>query len=272
MSKIYLSYPLGLGTREDLMHWVEFQAFLFPFNKKKLHFSCAMYIPPDALQTSYKAEYETAALGMVLGGAKAGAAKAQGKGGANAASMEAANMAVAKAGSAEAMAAGAIKAAGLAGQGAQQAMELETGYVINPYIVAAYKGPQSFREHQYSFVMTPESPQESRAVTDIVQKFKASMLPSQTGGDNKIAPSGVFGYPDEFLIDYTINGNPLPKNNSNPIFNIGRSVLTDCSLDYTTQDQALFFDGNQNPATVSMKLTFMEIEVITREKIAFKGL
>ena len=59
----------------------------------------------------------------------------------------------------------------------------------------------------------------------------------------------------------------MPKSAYNPMFNIGRSVLTSCDLDYSTESVALFFDGTQYPVSISMKLTFMEIEVMTRQKI-----
>ena len=82
----------------------------------------------------------------------------------------------------------------------------------------------------------------------------------------------LFGYPDEFEISYTINGAKLPKSEKNPMFNIGRSVLTQCDLDFATESVPLFFTDTQYPASISMKLTFMEIEVMYRDKIYDKGL
>ena len=146
------------------------------------------------------------------------------------------------------------------------------GQVANPYIVAAYKGPTQMREHKFSFKMMPEDINESRKCVEIATAFKESMLPAHVGGDSSSAPSGLFGYPDEFEISFTVNGTPLPKNNSNPMFNIGRSVLTNCELSYTTQDTVLFFEGTQYPVTINMKLTFMEIEIMHRSKITNKGL
>ena len=106
----------------------------------------------------------------------------------------------------------------------------------------------------------------------IVNEFKAAMLPSHKGGNNQTAPSGLFGYPDEFKITYYVNGKELPSNSTNPMFNIGRSVLTNCELSYTTQDTVLFFEGTQFPVTINMGLTFMEIEIMQRAKIHTKGL
>jgi len=150
-------------------------------------------------------------------------------------------------------------------------MERATGSVVNPYMVAAYKGPTDMREHKFSFKMLPQSESESKTCVKIVNEFKKAMLPShQSNADTKTSPSMLFGYPDEFTIEYYINGKALPKDKNgidNPMFNIGRSVLTACDLNYTTQDTPLFFDGTQYPVSIDMALSFMEIGVMYREKI-----
>ena len=138
-------------------------------------------------------------------------------------------------------------------------------------MVAAYKGPTQMREHKFSFKMMPEDTSESATCVQIATEFKESMLPAHVGGDNTTSPTGLFGYPDEFEISFTVGGNRLPRDASNPMFNIGRSVLTNCELSYTTQDTVLFFEGTQYPVTVNMSLTFMEIEVMHRSKITNKG-
>ena len=136
-------------------------------------------------------------------------------------------------------------------------------------MVAAYKGPSDMREHKFSFKMLPQSESESKTCVKIVNSFKRAMLPSHKGGDNKTAPSMLFGYPDEFTIDYYVKGEKIrhSETNPNPMFNVGRSVLTACDLDYTTQDVPLFFDGTQYPVSIDMALSFMEIGIMYREKI-----
>ena len=120
--------------------------------------------------------------------------------------------------------------------------------------------------------MMPEDVGESAKCVEIANAFKEAMLPAHVGGDNKTSPTGLFGYPDEFEIFFTVGGTRLPKNKDNPMFNIGRSVLTNCELSYTTQDTVLFFEGTQFPVTVNMALTFMEIEIMYRTKVSHKGL
>jgi len=151
--------------------------------------------------------------------------------------------------------------------GMKQIMEQKTGAVLNPYLVAAYKGPTDMRTHDFTFQMLPQDINESKACMRIATAFKSAMLPSHEGGNNNTSPSMLFGYPDEWEISFTVNGDPMPSNHLNPMFRIGRSVLTGCELDYATESVALFFDETQYPVSISMKLTFMEIEVMTRQKV-----
>ena len=117
--------------------------------------------------------------------------------------------------------------------------------------------------------MMPENEKESQNCMHIARLFKAAMLPSHDGGDTKSAPSMLFGYPDEFTIDFAINGDTLKKQNS--LFRIGKSVLTAVDLNFDTESLPLFFEGTQNPVTIDMKLSFMEVEVMYREKVIKQG-
>ena len=257
----YLEYPPSIG--QSLRHWVTFDAFDFREHFQTL--DVALYIPPDALATSYKSEYEAAALGQVLGRVVEGIKESGG----SLSKLRADTVA-------KSTASGGVIADLLlqatTPANIKTALQVTRGAVANPYIVAAYKGPTQMREHKFSFKMMPEDVSESRNCVKIATAFKESMLPGHQGGDNQTSPTGLFGYPDEFEISFTVNGTKLPRNNSNPMFNIGRSVLTNCELSYTTQDTVLFFEGTQFPVTISMSLTFMEIEVMHRSKITNKGL
>ena len=51
------------------------------------------------------------------------------------------------------------------------------------------------------------------------------------------------------------------------MFNIGKSVLTACELNFDTENVPLFFEGTQYPVTISMKLAFMEVDIMYREKV-----
>jgi len=262
----YLEYPSNLG--DDIRHWISFTGF--DFKSKAPTLDIALYIPGDALQTSYKSEYESTSLGMM------GKAVANKVGALSAGGFNAANFGTIIADSLKGVTGEGNKEAGmLLGAkafetkltGSKAIMEQEIGAVLNPYIVAAYKGPSDMRTHDFTFQMLPQSVQESKVCTKIASAFKKAMLPSHAGGDSPNAPSMLFGYPDEFEIEFTVNGDPMPKNHLNPMFSIGRSVLTACDLDFATESTALFFEDTQYPVSISMKLSFMELEVLHRGKI-----
>ena len=278
MATTYLEYPSSLASKggSGVQHWISFKAFDFK-SKGTQTLDIALYIPSDALQTSYKSSYEAASLGA-LGAVTDKALKTfQGGPAGGGGGIEGLKLLMASQASATGSEAGTVsllkgaeKAAALNLGDTKTLMEQTTGSVMNPYMVAAYKGPSDMREHKFSFKMLPQSESESKTCVKIVNSFKRAMLPSHKGGDNKTAPSMLFGYPDEFTIEYYIDGHALPKDKdgiSNPMFNIGRSVCTACDLNYTTQDVPLFFDGTQYPVSIDMALSFMEIGIMYREKI-----
>ena len=280
MATTYLEYPSTLASKggTGVQHWISFKAFDFK-SKGSQTLDIALYIPSDALQTSYKSSYEAASLGAVGGAAKKAADAFQNTGGPGGGGggieglkllMKSQSAATASEAGTVSLLKGAEKAAALGLGDTKTLMEQVKGSVMNPYMVAAYKGPSDMREHKFSFKMLPQSESESKTCVKIVNSFKRAMLPSHKGGDNKTAPSMLFGYPDEFTIEYYIDGRALPKDKngiSNPMFNIGRSVLTACDLNYATQDVPLFFDGTQYPVSIDMSLSFMEIGIMYREKI-----
>jgi len=276
----YLEYPSDIGysgkngqiAGGGTDNWISFEASSFKTQKPTL--DIALYIPGDALNTSYKSEYEAVALGG-LGAGVDKAVKALQNPGAVASGMSIQKLkdvlaATTSAATSEAGKTMMLKAAGKANvlvEGTKTIMERTQGAVLNPYIVAAYKGPSDMRTHDFTFQMLPQAVEQSKVCVKIVNAFKKAMLPSHGGGDAKTSPSMLFGYPDTFMINYYINGKTLPASGSNPMFNIGKSVLLGCDLDFTTESVPLFFDGTQFPVSISMKLSFMELEVMYRERI-----
>ena len=71
MATTYLEYPSTLASKggTGVQHWISFKAFEFKGDKPQT-LDIALYIPSDALQTSYKSSYESAGLGAVGGAAK----------------------------------------------------------------------------------------------------------------------------------------------------------------------------------------------------------
>ena len=265
----FLQYPDTIGT--EVNNWVQFNAFNF---KNKLQtYSIAMYIPGDALNTSYKSDYESVNMGMLgHAGSKALDAVFAPNSKENIATrlktlLKSTTDALGSEGKTVAMIEAGKGAEKFGGAGAKTLMEQKTGAVLNPYMTAAYKGPSDMRSHDFTFQMMPQSESESKQCMKICKAFRRAMLPSHGGGDSSTAPSMLFGYPDEFEIRFAIDGVMGPQNASNPLFRIGRSVLTQCDLDFGTENVPLFFNDTQHPASIEMKLTFMEVEVLHREKV-----
>ena len=276
----YLEYPSDIGysgkngqiAGGGTDNWISFEASSFKTQKPTL--DIALYIPGDALNTSYKSEYESVALGGLgaMADKAVNAMQTTGgpPGGFSVDNLKTILSAQASATGSEAGKVGLLKAgerANLLVEGSKTVMERAQGAVLNPYIVAAYKGPTDMRTHDFTFQMLPQDVSQSKICVRIVNAFKKAMLPSHGGGDAMTSPSMLFGYPDTFMINYYINGKSLPATGSNPMFNIGKSVLLGCDLDFTTESVPLFFDKTQFPVTISMKLSFMELEVMYRERI-----
>ena len=271
---VLLEYPSTIGKgSSDIDNYMMFEAFDFKKPTKQT-LNIALYIPGGALNTSYKSEYESVALGG-LGTAAGDVANVVEKGlnsdaGFSLTDFASVVAAQATAVQSEGMKVGMLKAgerANVVQEGAKTIMERTTGAVLNPFLVAAYKGPSDMRTHDFDFQMLPQNKDESKSCMKIANTFKKAMLPSHAGGDSKTAPSMLFGYPDTFTITFYIGGEKLPDGPENPMFNIGRSVLTSCEMNYDTENVPLFFDGTQYPVSIAMKLSFMEIDVMYREKV-----
>ena len=267
----YLEYPSNIGS--EVLHWVSFNGFDYKSQNPTLNI--ALYIPGDALNTSYKSDYESVGLGMIGAGGSAAAdiisrIKTDGIKTTGDAVTDMITKIRSNLGS-QGKAVGMIELGKFAEKGgvagSKAIMEKQQGAVLNPYIVAAYKGPSDMRTHDFTFQMLPQSKLESKACVKIANAFKRAMLPSHGGANDASAPSMLFGYPDEFEVSFFVDGREMPKTSENPMFNIGRSVLTACDLDYSTESTAVFFDDTQYPVSISMKLSFMELEVMHRGKI-----
>ena len=270
----YPSSLLQQGGDASMDNYMMFEAK--DFKKQQPTLNIAMYIPGGALNTSYKSSYESVQLGGAGSVAQdvAGAVE-------KAVSSEAGFSLDAFTKIAGATQSGlqselgtvgtlkmADKVSGIGGlEGTRTLMERATGAVLNPFSVAAYKGPTDMRDFTFDFQMLPQNEDESKACLKIANAFKKAMLPSHAGGDSSTAPSMLFGYPDTFEITFYIGGEKLPDSSDNPMFNIGKSVLTACELNFDTENVPLFFKGTQYPVSIAMKLSFMELDIMYREKI-----
>ena len=236
--------------------------------------SVSLYMPPDALKTSYSQSYGDIDMGAAIGIATSDrdlTAVGETFAGGNIEDTAAAignilgnvtggsllDVATTELGQAATTVfsarAGSVK----------QAIERASGRILNPHKAVIYQGPGGFRTFSYSFSMTPKNANESDQIKGIVIFFKKSMHPGVggTGGDINSISSHTLTYPDEFEIKYFVNGR---ENDS--LFRIKPCFLESFSVDYTTSSLPVFIKDGQ-PQTTNISLTFKETQLLTKKDV-----
>ena len=126
------------------------------------------------------------------------------------------------------------------------------GIAVNPHLAVIFDGV-NFRSHSFQYKFSPRSSNESSNVREIIKVFKKHMLPTLSDG------KAFFEYPDEFKIKFN-------SKNEKFLFKIGTSVLTDFQINYNP-DGGSYFHHNGAPVSVSLQLSFTEIDILTQAKI-----
>ena len=137
------------------------------------------------------------------------------------------------------------------------------GVAINPHEEQFYEGP-SFRSFTYAFDFYPRDKKEMKDVQNIIKLFKYHAAPnldmSKFGGK-------VFHVPSEFEIHY------LYQDRENSSLNkISKCACKNVSVVYGGEKFTTFQPDEDGAAPVrtSMTLEFVELELMTKEKI-YKG-
>ena len=214
----------------------------------KIKSSIALYIPPNALKTEFKAEYTTAegaatkaaagaAFGRMAEGGNIGAALMAGLGGG-------VQSVVGKAAAQVDKGTGMLAAQGIA---------------VNNHMALTYKGPSKFRTHDFAFSFFPKNKPEADVIQRILKDFENGMLPRMGGGVEKITgrtlSQPLFMAPRHWTIDFFMTG----KGNDF-LFQIKKSVITAMSVNHDPNSTiSLHKDGS--PVETDLTLTFKEIEL-----------
>ena len=254
----FLQYPQKLGS-DGFQNWIMFKSAPFIGTGDGL-VDIALYMPADGLNTEYKAEFGAQALGSVVGKASAGGTVSDIK------ALEANLKGTAASILGDAGTVGSLMFAGAKGEGLGALASKTQGAVLNPFMIAAYKGPSEMRTFDYTFDFWPESKSEATEVSKIIKTLKMAMLPSSQKGD--VSSSMLLGYPEKFEIKYFVNGAEAKAPN---LFGIGEAVLTGMTVDYATESSVVFHTDGQ-PMHTNMKLSFMETQIVTRERVENEGL
>lgn len=131
---------------------------------------------------------------------------------------------------------------------------LGTSQALNPFREQVFQNVET-RSFNFDYKFLPRNSTEAAAAQKIITMFKFHMHPELSKG-------GLFYiYPSTFDIQYFFNG----KENKN-INKISECVLSSMKVDYGPSGQmASFADGS--PTEITMSLTFVELEVLTKERV-----
>jgi hypothetical protein len=129
-----------------------------------------------------------------------------------------------------------------------------TAMAPNPFREQIFQSVDT-RTFTFDYKFLPKDAKETEAARNIIKEFKYHMHP-------ELSANGLFYiYPSEFNIVYYY------ANKENLYFNrISTCVLTDLQVDYgNSQNFGTFSSGA--PTEINLKLTFRELEVLTKERI-----
>jgi hypothetical protein len=144
---------------------------------------------------------------------------------------------------------------------AKNLLEFNRGAIKNPYKEMMFSGVNN-RQFTWQFKMTPRNIEESNQVRKICNAFKTHQMPEINGKYG----SGYINYPSEFDITF------IKKDGTENewIDKISTCALSNCEIIYGDEG-GYQVHGNDAPVEISLALTFMEMEVLTRNRIIESG-
>ena len=134
------------------------------------------------------------------------------------------------------------------------------GNADNPYMEVLFDS-MNLRTFSYNFNFAPKSQEEAYEVQRIIQLFRFHMAPELRPGVNR-----YLGLPSQFDIHYMFLSKSGQTSENNFYNKISTCVLQNCDVNYTPNGVKSFEDGG--PTATTMTLTFKEIELLTKDKIA----
>jgi hypothetical protein len=146
----------------------------------------------------------------------------------------------------------------LSGQGVEESFNKAFGQTVNPFIEVAFSS-MGVRTFNYTFDFRPKSSRETREVQAIIQLFRFHMVPELKGSNHR-----YLTLPSTFDIHYMYQTNEASKENEF-YSKIATCVLQGCDVNYTPGGVKSFESGA--PTHITMALSFMETEMLTKEKI-----
>jgi len=221
--------------------------------------SILLYMPPEGMKFTYKADYEALETGLA-------GDMAQGIAGViNEAGFADKIKALAKGTSGVALELTKSAGFGVLGiipgfENARAVYDKFKGQAKNPNLESVFKSVP-FREFSFPFTFAPKNEKEKDSVHKILQLFRFHMLPEHQNGAN-----GYFNVPSEFQITYMYR-----DNENSYIPRVSRCVLKSCDIDYAPEGVISSLPPDERgapPTIIKMDLSFGETEIMTKETVA----
>jgi hypothetical protein len=219
----------------------------------------SVFLPmPSNLSTDYNPEYSTPDLGPIAGMALKPFDRAMYGNTDIPGGISAGGLAAGIAGGATVKGAQAI--AGLipgGGEGVFGALlKVSAGVAVNPHKIVLFTGV-NFRDHTFSWRLSPKNRQESDTIRNIIDFFKFYSHPEYVAGGL------FFKYPEFFNIRF---------HHPDYLFAIRPSVCTDVRINYHTQGYPAYVrnadgSGAPAPAEIELTLSFKETEIVTKNSL-----
>ena len=133
------------------------------------------------------------------------------------------------------------------------------GQATNPYMEVIFE-KVGMRTFSYNFTFSPRNKEETADVQKIIKMFRFHMLPEMQGANERFLT-----LPSTFDIHYMYQMKAEVANENQFYSKIATCVLTGVDVDYTPDGVKSFQSGA--PTHITMGLTFMETEMLTKEKI-----
>ena len=269
MSSGGLHYPMDVGNMSRSAHYVQF--FMNQQTDAKAYFnggavpngeatkgsvpraptvrtlgSITLYMPSQ-ISVSQKANYGEAEMGLLVA---AGLGSYKGMvGGASNIDMGVLGETLKK----EGLNIGASALEGAGATGAKAAKAIMSGETTNNRTEMKFEGIDR-RSFQFTFRLIPRSSEEAKQIQLIVQTFREHSMPSFTTGDSL---GRTLKAPSTFDIQY----HPAEH-----LHAIGTSVLEAVDVKFGGDRPQFFGDGQ--PSETELTMTFKELDIVTREKVA----
>lgn len=133
--------------------------------------------------------------------------------------------------------------------------QVAAGIAPNPFKAQLFKS-MNFRTFSFDYIFLPKNGPEYKVVQNIIKTFKLYMHPKFAAG------KFILNYPAEFNIVYYHK-----EKRNEELFRISNCALTDMSVEYGGTDFTTFKGTEGAPSEIAMKLTFTELELLSRERI-----